>query len=84
MEVSGDKKSRLICLDTNPLFFYIVPKFVQALVIMYDEIFQALMLEEDSLLPKPFLDLGFDSVIRRKSASYKFFQFSKHLKVQGG
>jgi hypothetical protein len=35
------------------------------LVIMYSEIFQALVIG-DILLPKPFLDLGFNNVIRWK------------------
>jgi hypothetical protein len=56
MEVSGDKKSRRTSLDMILLFFCIVSKPVQALVITYDEIFQALAVEGDVLLPKPFLD----------------------------
>jgi hypothetical protein len=55
MEVSGDKKSTRISLDACPLFFHVVSKFVQALVIKYDEIFQALAIEGNILLPKPFL-----------------------------
>jgi hypothetical protein len=43
-------------LDNNPLFFHIVSKIVQTLVITYDEIFQALAVEGDVLLPKPLLD----------------------------
>jgi hypothetical protein len=50
---------------------------------MYDEIFRALTVEADVLLPKPFLDLGFDGVVRWKTpASEMFFQFSKHVKVR--
>jgi hypothetical protein len=33
----------------------------------YDEIFQALAVEQDVLLPKPLLNLGFDGVVRWKS-----------------
>jgi hypothetical protein len=62
MEVSGDKKNTLIPLDVSPLFFHTVSKLVQALVVK-DEIFQALVVE-DVLLTKPFLDLGFDGVVR--------------------
>jgi hypothetical protein len=58
MEMSGDKKSRRICLVIGPLFFHIFPELVQALVITYSEIFQALAVEGDVLLPKSFLDLG--------------------------
>jgi hypothetical protein len=41
MEVREDKKSAWISLDISPLFFHIVAKLVQALVITYDEIFQS-------------------------------------------
>jgi hypothetical protein len=54
MGVSGDKKSKWTSLDISPLFFFTVQKLVQALVITYDEIFQALALEGDVLLPKPY------------------------------
>jgi hypothetical protein len=57
VEVSGDKKSRRICFDISPLFFYLIPKLVQALVITYDEIYQALAVR-DVLLPKPFVYRG--------------------------
>jgi hypothetical protein len=56
MEVSGDKKSKRICLDVSPLFFLIVSKLVQALVVRYYEIFQALVAEGHVRLLKPFLD----------------------------
>jgi hypothetical protein len=49
-------KSIQISLDISPLFFHLVSKLVQAPVITYDEIFQALVAEGDFLLPKPFLD----------------------------
>jgi hypothetical protein len=49
--VSIGKKSIQICLDISPLFFHIVPKRVQAPVIMH-EIFQAPVVEGDALLPK--------------------------------
>jgi hypothetical protein len=64
------------------MFFHIVPKLIQTPVITYNEIFQALAVEGDISLPKPFMDLGFDSVVRRtrKSlASEMIFQFAKHL-----
>jgi hypothetical protein len=64
MEVNGDKESTKTPSDISPLFFHIVLKLVQALVITYDEIFQALVAEEDVQLPKPFLDLIFDSAVR--------------------
>jgi hypothetical protein len=54
MEVSRNKKSAGISLDMTPLFFHIVSEFVQALIITYDEIFQALVAEGDVLLPEPF------------------------------
>jgi hypothetical protein len=72
-------------LVISSLFFHIVPILVQALVIMCDEIFQTMAVEGDVLLLKPFLDLGFDGVIRWKSLAWEmFFQFAKHVKVQGG
>jgi hypothetical protein len=46
---------------------------------------QALAVDGDVLLQKPFLDLGFDGVVRWKlPASETFFQFAKHVKVQRG
>jgi hypothetical protein len=60
----GDKKSTLHCLGISHLFLHILPKPVQVLV-MYDEMFQALVVD-DLLFPKPFLDLGFDGVVRWK------------------
>jgi hypothetical protein len=56
MDVSGDKKTKRISLYVSPLLFHILSKFVQALVITYDGIFQALAVEGDVLLPKPFQD----------------------------
>jgi hypothetical protein len=56
MEGSLGKKSTWIYLDISLLFFHVVSKLVQALVITYDEDFQALAVEGDVLLPKPFLD----------------------------
>jgi hypothetical protein len=67
MEVNGDKKSTRIHLGISPLFFHIVLKLVQALLIKCDEIFQAVAVKGDVLLPKPFLDLGFGGVFRLKS-----------------
>jgi hypothetical protein len=55
MEANGRKKIIRIFWDTSPVPFYIVYKLVQALVIINDEIFQALAVEADVLLPKPFL-----------------------------
>jgi hypothetical protein len=43
-------------LDTNPLFFHVVSKLVQTRILTYDEIFQALVVDGDILLLKPFLD----------------------------
>jgi hypothetical protein len=43
-------------LEISPVFFHIVSKLVQALVITHSEIFQALAVEVDVLLPKPFLN----------------------------
>jgi hypothetical protein len=56
MGVSGDKKSEQISLAICPPRFHKVSKIVQAHVVIYDEIFQALAVEGDVLLPKPFLD----------------------------
>jgi hypothetical protein len=47
--------------------FYTALRLLQALVITYDEIFQALAVTTAALLPKLFLDLCFDDVVRRKS-----------------
>jgi hypothetical protein len=63
--VNGSKKITRICLDNSALFFHILSKLVQALFITYDEISQALAVG-DVLLPKPFLNLGFDDVVRWK------------------
>jgi hypothetical protein len=63
MYVSGNKKNEQI-LDISPLFLHTVLKLIQALIIMYDEIFLALVLEGDVLFLTQFLDLGFDSIIR--------------------
>jgi hypothetical protein len=54
--LNGGKKITLISLDISPLFFHTVFKLVQALVITYDEIFQALVVEGYALLLNPFLD----------------------------
>jgi hypothetical protein len=54
--VSGDRESKLISLDIGPVFYHTISKFVQALVVTYDEIFQALAVEGEVLLPRPFLD----------------------------
>jgi hypothetical protein len=49
MEVGEDKKNTQTPLDIRPLYFHIVSKFVQAPVIIYNEVFQALALEGDVL-----------------------------------
>jgi hypothetical protein len=56
VEVRGDKKSTQIFVDNSPVFIHIVSKLVQALVITYDEILKALVVEGDILLPKPILN----------------------------
>jgi hypothetical protein len=84
METSGDKKkSTWICLDINPLFSHTDPKPVQALVITYDEVSQALAVEADVMLPNPFLDLGLDGVVRWNWAPSEFHVFGelkRHLR----
>jgi hypothetical protein len=42
-------------------------------LVIYNEIFQALAVGGDVLLPKTFLDLGFDGVIRWKSPALETF-----------
>jgi hypothetical protein len=56
MEVSEDKKNTRIYLDIIPLFYHMVSKLVQALVIIHYEIFQALAAGGNVLLPQSFLD----------------------------
>jgi hypothetical protein len=56
MEVSRDKKSMRMFLDSSPLFFHVVSKLVQALVVTYDELFCVLVIEGDVLFLKPFPD----------------------------
>jgi hypothetical protein len=55
------------------LFPHVHPKLVEELVIMYNEISQALAVDGDILVPKPFLDLGFDGVIRWKLPASETF-----------
>jgi hypothetical protein len=61
--------------------FSIFPQIFQAcsdIFVTYDEIFQALAVKGGVLFPLPFLDLGFDGVVRWKSpASEMFSQFAK-------
>jgi hypothetical protein len=76
MQVSGGEKSKWISFDISPLFYHTVSKLVHALGITHDEIFQALAAEGDVLPPKPFLDLGFDAVVRWKSPASKMIFFS--------
>jgi hypothetical protein len=50
---------------------------------MYDNILQALAVEEAIMFLKPFLDLGFNGVIRWKSPALEMFSHTaKHVKVQ--
>jgi hypothetical protein len=50
---------------------------------MYNEIFQALMVEGDVLISKPLLDLAFDTVKRCKSpTSKKFLQIPNMWKLK--
>jgi hypothetical protein len=82
MEERGDKKSSRICSDISPPFFYIVLKLVQALLITYDEIFQALAIA-GILQSKPFMDLGVDGAFRWKfPASEVAFEFSKRVEIR--
>jgi hypothetical protein len=84
MEVSGGKKSSWIYLDICPVFFHLVPRLVQAVVITYYEIFQVLAVEGDILLPKPFLDLSFYAVVKWISPAWEiFFQFVKRVEFRG-
>jgi hypothetical protein len=76
MEVSGSKKSIRISLDISPLFFHIVSKLAEALVITYDEIFQALAVEGDVMPPKPFLD-PLHSLYSPDLAPLNFHMFGK-------
>jgi hypothetical protein len=55
MEVNGDKKSIQISSNSSPLVFCTVSKTVQAPVVTYDDIFQALV-EGEVLLLEPLLD----------------------------
>jgi hypothetical protein len=50
-------------------FFTAVTKLVLALVMAYDEIFQALAADGDIPFSKPHLDPSFDNVITRKLLS---------------
>jgi hypothetical protein len=83
MKTNRSKKNTRICLDISSLFFHTVPKLVQ-LVITNDEIFRA-PAAGDVPVPKPFLSLGFDGVVKCKSRpSEILFRFAKHVFVQGG
>jgi hypothetical protein len=53
------------------------PRLVQTLAIIYDEIFQALTIKGDDLLPKPFLHLGFDGVSDGNRQPRIFFFFGQ-------
>jgi hypothetical protein len=56
MEMFGENKCSRFSLDISPLYFHIVSKLVQELIITHDEIFQALAVERIVLLLKPFLN----------------------------
>jgi hypothetical protein len=73
METCGDNKSIQIRLNISRIFFHTVPKLVQALVITYVDIFHSLAVEGGVLLPKTFLDLGFDCVVTWKSPASEMF-----------
>jgi hypothetical protein len=45
MEVSGNKQSTWLCLDTSHLFLRVANKFLMVLVILYNETFQAWVVE---------------------------------------
>jgi len=63
MEISGDKQSTWLCLDNSHLFLHVATKLVMVLVILYNETFQARVVEGDVLLlSQSLLDLSFDSV----------------------
>jgi hypothetical protein len=79
MEVSGDKKSSRICLNVSILFFNLVPKLVLAPVVTYDEIYQALAVEGDFLLPKSFLDTPYNPDLA-PSDFHVFGKLKKHLR----
>jgi hypothetical protein len=83
MEVSGGKTSTRISLDISPLLFHTVSKLVQALVITYVYVFQDLAVEGDVLLPKPFLNVGFNVIVRWKPLASKMFLQRTNVTVQG-
>jgi hypothetical protein len=75
MEVSGDKESTRIFLDISSLYVHTGPKRVQA-VITHNETFQPQAIDHILLL-KPFLDPGFDGVVRSDFVSSDFHVFGK-------
>jgi hypothetical protein len=78
MELSGDKKSTRIHLGISFLFFHIIRRLVQEIV-MYDNIFRSLEVG-DVLLQKRFLEIGSYNVARWKSrASEMFGTLRKHF-----
>jgi hypothetical protein len=52
------EERKRIYLDVSPQFSCIASELVQALHVIYDGIFQALEVQKDILLSKPFLDLS--------------------------
>ena len=53
----------MVVFGHQSIFLHIATELVQALVMVYNKIFQALVVEGDVLLlSKPLLDLSFDSV----------------------
>jgi hypothetical protein len=63
-------------LDTIETFFHNVTGFVHTFVTGYDELFQALAIEHNILLLRPFLDFGSD-VLRWKVPTSKMFLYLK-------
>jgi hypothetical protein len=59
-------------LENIPLFFHIVAKHVHSHVIIYNEIFQALVVEDEVLLSKPFL-VPPHTLYRHDSAPVDFY-----------
>jgi hypothetical protein len=52
---------------------------------MYNDISQALAVEGEVLLPKSFLEFGFDDDVRWKSPVLEMiFKFVKHVKARRG
>jgi hypothetical protein len=77
MAVCGGQNMR-ISLGIGLIFFHIISKLAEALVIIYDEIFEAVAAEGDVLLPKPFLyPTPFHPAYSPDSAPLDFHVFGK-------